>query len=164
MTFFDNLIFPIHLCATVSCGLIAGIFFAFSNFVMSALDKIAPNQGIAAMQSINLTVLNPLFLGVFIGAALLSMVLVCFSVLHWHHPSSPWLLAGGILYLAGSVLVTTAFNVPLNEALARLDPSSLESVTFWRTYVSKWNMWNHVRATASLLASFALVVGLSRHT
>ncbi len=48
----------ILFCALGS-ALVAGVFFAFSTFVMKALGRLQPEQGIAAMQSINVTVLNP---------------------------------------------------------------------------------------------------------
>jgi uncharacterized membrane protein len=65
----DDLLFLLILVCAIGSGLIAGVFFAFSSFVMKALDRIPAAQGIAAMQSINVVVLNPLFLGVFLGAA-----------------------------------------------------------------------------------------------
>jgi hypothetical protein len=40
----------------------AGFFFAFSVCVMRALGQLPLEQGIASMQSINVAILNPLFL------------------------------------------------------------------------------------------------------
>jgi uncharacterized membrane protein len=150
------------LAAVLSTGVVAGIFFAFSNFVMSALERVQPSAGMASMQAINVTVLNLLFFLFFIGAALLSLVLGIFSFRRWQHSSSAWLLAAGLLYVVGSFLVTVAGNVPLNEALAKVDPSGPEFVSFWGEYVSRWVAWNHVRTVASLLAAAAFSVGLAR--
>lgn len=130
MNLIESFLFPLTLSAALSCGLVAGIFFAFSNFVMGALVRIQPSAGIAAMQAINVTVLNPVFFLFFLGAAVLSLVLVCFAIFRWQHPASAWLVTGGVLYLAGSFLVTVAGNVPLNEALASIDPPQSESVSF----------------------------------
>ncbi len=58
--------FPITLCALLGCGLMAGLFFAFSVCVMKALAQLPPEKGIAAMQSINVTILNPVFFVVFL--------------------------------------------------------------------------------------------------
>ncbi len=162
MNLIESFLFPLTLGAALSCGLVAGLLFAFSNFIMGALERIQPSAGISAMQSINTTVLNPVFFAVFFGAAVLSLLLVCFSLLRWQHPSSAWLLAGGVLYLVGGFLVTAVCNVPLNEALASMDPLKPESVSFWREYVSRWSTWNHIRTIASLLATAAFSVGLSR--
>ena len=69
MATIDQLLSVLTLVAALGCGLIAGVFFAFSTFVMRALARLSPSEGIAAMQSINITVLNPWFLGAFLGTA-----------------------------------------------------------------------------------------------
>jgi uncharacterized membrane protein len=58
-------LFALTLAAALGCALLGGLFFAFSNFVMKALMRIPAPSGIAAMQAINVTVLNPLFLGLY---------------------------------------------------------------------------------------------------
>src|SRR5687768_4128219 len=88
------------LAASLACGLVAGIFYAFSSFVMPALARLPPPQGIAAMQSVNVTVLTPSFLAVFVGAALLAAALGVHAVVAWHRPGAGLRLAGAVLYLA----------------------------------------------------------------
>jgi uncharacterized membrane protein len=61
--------------AAVGSGLIAGTFFAFSAFVMRALERLPAPHGVAAMQSINVVVINPVFLSVFFGTGLVCAVL-----------------------------------------------------------------------------------------
>lgn len=134
----------------IGAGTVGGVFFAFSSFVMKALAQMPPNQGIAAMQRINVVVLNPLFLGVFMGTALLSIACIAASFFPWVTQRSLLLLAAGLLYLAGSFLVTVAFNVPRNERLARLNAESLEAATYWQAYLREWSNWNHLRAAASI--------------
>jgi uncharacterized membrane protein len=141
------------LLVCLGAGLIAGVFFAFSAFVMKALAQLPAEQGIRAMQQINVVVLNPLFLGVFVGTAVLSVV--CFL---WAVPKSLLLLAAAICYGAGSLGVTAAFNVPRNERLARLDAGSSEAGEYWPIYVREWLLWNHVRTVASAVSS-ALAAG-----
>ena len=141
----------ILLCALGS-GLVAGIFFAFSTFVMKALGRLAPEQGISAMQAINVTVINPWFFGAFFGTAVGSIVLAIFAYLDWGTSGALYLVAGGGLYLFGSILVTMLFNVPLNNALAAVKPDSAEGARLWARYLSTWTVWNHVRAGASLAA------------
>ena len=60
------------MVSALGCGVIAGVFFAFSSFIMGALGKLPPTEGISAMQSINIVVINPLFMGVLFGTAALS--------------------------------------------------------------------------------------------
>jgi uncharacterized membrane protein len=146
------------LATAVGAGLVAGIFFAFSSFVMKALARLPLGQGIAAMQSINVTVINPVFMTAFLGTAVACAILVMVSLLDWQRPGSGILLAGGLLYLVGTILVTIGFNVPRNEALARVDPANVEAAVVWMDYVSTWTLWNHVRTAASLMAAVLLTI------
>lgn len=146
------------LCA-IGCGLIAGFFFAFSICVMKALGKLPPAHGIAAMQSINVVVINPWFLTAFFGTAA-ACLLVIFGALVWHAPGTPWLLAGGLLYLVGAILVTMLFNVPRNDLLAAVTPHSSEATSLWVAYLSTWTAWNHVRTIAALAAAVLFTIAL----
>lgn len=141
------------LFAALGCGLIAGVFFAFSSFVMSALARLDPPQGIAAMQSINITVINPSFMVVFMGTALICLFLAISSLLKWRQPSAPYVLVGSLLYLIVTFGVTIVFNVPLNDALAKVAPSSAEGAKLWASYLSQWTVWNHVRTVGAIAAA-----------
>jgi uncharacterized membrane protein len=148
------------LFGVLGSGLMAGFFFAFSVCVMKALGKLPPEQGIAAMQSINAVVLNPVFLTVFLGTGCLCAVGIYGSVLHWQEPMAAYLLAGGAVYLVGSILVTTLFNEPRSNALSERTPSSVEGVKLWASYLSGWTAWNHVRTLAALAAAALFALGL----
>ena len=146
--------------AALGAGLMAGVFFAFSAFIMRALAKLPVGHGIAAMQSINLVVINPLFLGVFMGTAALCTLLVVVGSARWDERGSIWLIAGGLSYLIGTFLVTMLCNVPLNNALARVDADDPRASTLWSGYVRRWSGWNHLRTVAALaaLAAFSLAL------
>jgi len=116
----DQLLFALTLLAALGCGLIAGVFFAFSAFVMKALARLPSGEGIAAMQSINVAVLNPWFLSAFFGTAAACVAALICSLLRWHESGAVYLFLGAVLYLAGSLLVTMVFNVPRNQALAAI--------------------------------------------
>jgi uncharacterized membrane protein len=146
------------LFSALGSALAAGIFFAFSSFVMKALGRLRPEQGIAAMQAINVTVLNPGFFTVFFGTGLGSVFLAVFALSTWSGPAAAHLALGGLLYLVGCVFVTLAFNVPLNKALARADANNPDSVSLWRRYLRRWTVWNHIRTGASLAAAALLVL------
>ncbi|BAT61409.1 hypothetical protein GJW-30_1_03966 [Variibacter gotjawalensis] len=147
--------------AALGCGLVAGIFFAFSNFVMAGLERIPPEQGIAAMQSINVTVLNPLFLGLFTGTAILSAVIALVMLINWQGTTSLMVLAAAALYVLGCFGVTMAFNVPLNNALMAVQ-SGAAATEFWAHYLDRWVMWNSVRTAASLAAAGLFTAVLMR--
>ena len=156
----DNLRFPLTLIAALGCGLIGGVFFAFSTFVMRALGRLPPAQGISAMQNINVTVINPLFMAAFLGTAALCVLLAILSLTRWQGPGAAWLLAGSVLYLAGNIVVTMAFNVPRNDALAAVDPGSVEGARLWADYLVGWNLWNHVRTVTGLLSAASFMAAL----
>lgn len=160
----DNLLFVLKLFSALGCGLMAGFFFAFSIVVMTALSRLQPPQGVAAMQIINVVVLNPLFFVGFFGTAAACLLSVVLSLLRWHQPDSAYLLAGGLLYVVGTILVTMVFNVPLNDALARVDPDSVDGANVWADYLVRWTTWNHVRTLAALLAAASLTVALWHRT
>lgn len=154
------MLFDLTLASALGCGLIAGVFFAFSAFVMRAFARLPPAEGMAAMQSVNVAVLNPVFLSAFLGTAVACAVAVIVSLLRWQEPGAVYRLAGGLLYLLGSFGVTVAFNVPRNEALARVSPSDPGSARLWATYRPSWTFWNHVRTVASLAAAAAFCLAL----
>ncbi|WP_414518521.1 DUF1772 domain-containing protein [Nostoc sp. PCC 9305] len=114
------------------------------------------------MQSINITAINPLFMLALFGTAMACIFLAISSVLKWHQPGAAYLLVGSLLYLIGTVLVTIAFNVPLNDALAIAKPDSTEGANLWAKYLTNWTFWNHVRTIAALAA--ALLLGLCDRT
>jgi uncharacterized membrane protein len=149
------------LLACIGAGTIGGVFFAFSTFIMRALAQLPPNQGVAAMQRINVVVLSPIFLGVFMGTALLSTGCAIASFFPWSVPRSPLLLASGILYVVGTFFVTMKLNVPRNERLARLGSESSEAARYWPVYLREWSNWNHVRTAASLASAACSAAALA---
>ncbi|MGB5815155.1 MAG: anthrone oxygenase family protein [Thermoanaerobaculia bacterium] len=158
----DGWLHFLTLISALGCGLMAGFFFAFSVSVMKALGNLPPAQGIAAMQSINVVVINPVFMIAFFGTAVACVAVAISALRTWDGPGAAYLLAGGLLYLAGSFVVTIVFNVPRNDALAVVDPASDAGAALWASYLSAWTAWNHVRTAAALAAAAALSIAL-RH-
>ena len=160
MSNYELLVFGLSLFAALGCGLIAGVFFAFSSFVMRALARLSANGGIAAMQSINVVVLNPVFLGTFVGTAVICIFAMIAALLRWHDPQSLYMLVGGVLYLVGTFLVTITFNVPLNNKLAAVALDDAAGANVWANYLVKWTAWNHVRTAAALAAAASFTLAL----
>lgn len=142
--------------AALGAGLVAGVFFAFSSFVMNALGRLPAADGLAAMRAINVTVITPSFLGLFLGMAALAAALAVGAGLDSGDPRALWLMVGAALYLLGCFGVTMRCNVPLNEALAEAGDGA-EAEEMWRRYLRVWTGWNTVRTVASLLASAAYI-------
>jgi uncharacterized membrane protein len=156
----DGLLFGLTLATAVASGLVGGVFFAFSNFVMQALGRLRPSEGAAAMQAINITVINPLFMTALFGTGLASLVLLVWGLAELDEPYAGWLIAAGAMYVVGEVVLTGGYHVPRNNALARVDPHSEEGAGVWRTYLVEWTRMNHVRTLAGLAASALLAVAL----
>jgi uncharacterized membrane protein len=146
--------------SALSCGVIGGVFYAFSTFVMRALLRRPAAEALAAMQAINVAVINPLFLAVFLGTAAACAAIVVAAALRWATPGAAWLLAGGLLYFAGTFGVTILFNVPLNNALEKLASDVPDTAEQWTRYATRWTTWNHVRTAAAIAASAAFILAL----
>jgi uncharacterized membrane protein len=150
----------VTLGTALGCGLSAGVFFAFSAFVMPALGRLPSGQAIAAMQSINKLAVTPAFMTALFGSALACAGLAVWSVVAWDERPAPWLLAAGVLYLVGAIVVTIAVNVPLNDALATTRPDGAGAADRWNGYLRRWTAWNHLRAAAAIVATGLLIVAL----
>jgi uncharacterized membrane protein len=156
----DRVLVVVTFVSAIGCGLVAGVFYAFSTFVMKALVRVPTAAGISAMQSINVVVINPLFLGVFLGTAVLCLLAIVGAVIRWERPGAGWSTAGGVLYLAGAFLITMFGNVPLNNSLARLAIDAPDTEQRWADYVAKWTIWNHFRTIAATLAMALFMISL----
>jgi uncharacterized membrane protein len=146
--------------SAIGCGLLAGLYFAFSSFVMTALGRIDRAHGVSAMNAINSTILSSLFMPLFFGTTLASLILAVVALFRWSEPGSTAMLAGGLIYVAGMFLCTVFFNVPLNNALAAVDPASAEAAPVWARYLRDWTLWNHVRTIASTAACALYIAAL----
>jgi uncharacterized membrane protein len=156
----DGVLFALTLATAVAAGLVGGVFFAFSNFVMKALGRLRPSEGAAAMQSINITVITPAFMTALFGTGLASLVLIGWGFADLDEPYAGWLIAAGAVYFIGDIATTMGYHVPRNNALARVDPDSEEGARVWSTYLVEWTRMNHVRTVSGLAACALLAVAL----
>ncbi|MBB3311747.1 putative membrane protein [Rhizobium sp. BK196] len=148
------------VAAAIGSGLVAGIFFAFSTFIMTAFSRIPAEQGIAAMNSINVTIVRSPFMLLFVPTAILCVVIAVLAFVNWRAGASSMMLAGSALYVLASFVSTIVFNVPMNDALDKVSGNGPDAVELWTAYLRDWTWWNHVRTIASLLASIAFVRAL----
>ena len=138
--------------SAIGCGLLAGLYFAFSAFIMTALGRIGQAAGVAAMNAINVAIVQSLFLPIFLATTTASAALAAIALFRWGEPGAMAMVAAGVLYVLGMFIVTMIFNVPLNNALAAVDPASSEAVSVWARYLTVWTTWNHVRTVSSIVA------------
>jgi uncharacterized membrane protein len=141
-------------------ALVGGIFFIFSNTIMKSLAQRPAQQGMAAMQAINRVIINPGFLGAFMGTAALSLVLAVRVFLGAVGAGGAWLATGAVAYFVGTFLVTVVGNVPLNNALDKANPNSPAGQAAWNDYLPRWTRLNTLRTVLALVAAGCILVGL----
>src|SRR5918994_4004413 len=156
----SGVLYAATLATALGCGLVAGVFFAFSSFVMASLKRLPSAQGIAAMQSINIVAVTPAFMTALFGTAAACLGLAGWALISMGGAPLALVLIGCALYLVGAIGVTIACNVPLNNRLPTLPPQGAESAGYWAKYVTTWTAWNHVRTIAALAAAALLTVAL----
>ena len=155
-----NTLFPlVGTTALLGSALIGGVFFAFSSFIMKALARVPSPEGMAAMQSINVVVINRSFLGAFFGTALLSLATIVL-VLIGDHAGAGYFLGGALCYFVGTFLITVFGNVPLNNRLAAVPATEADATELWTDYLQRWTVWNHVRTVAAMAAAALHTAGL----
>ncbi|GAB3167591.1 DUF1772 domain-containing protein [Myceligenerans halotolerans] len=136
-------------------GLSAGVFHAFSSFVMSGLDRAGDRVAGEAMTGINDTAVRPAFMSVFFGALLVPAATGVYGLVA-DDGGAAWVLAAAAVYLVGAFGVTVARNVPLNNRLL----TAADKAAAWRDYYRPWTAWNHVRTVASAAATVLAAIGL----
>ncbi len=161
------------LLALLGSGLMAGLFYAFSVAVMPALAQEPAPAAASAMQRINVVIVRPVFLLVFVGTVVAALVSVVLAFVGHDTATATatagaiwtatlWAVAGTVLHLGASIGLTAAYHVPRNDALAATDPTTPEGGRVWTTYQREWVRWNHVRTVGCLLATACFAIALTR--
>lgn len=143
--------FVLTFAAALGCGLAAGVFYAFSTYVMPALVRLPAAQAIPAMQEINLVAPRP-FMQTQAGAALIVIAAAVAVLLDWDTSYGWYVLAAAPIYVLGVIGLTAGYHIPRNNAVDRLDPADPASEALWRRYAAEWTGANHLRALLPLLA------------
>lgn len=145
--------------ATVSTGLLAGLFFSFSIAVMPGLSASDDRTYVGAMQSINRSILNGWFALASLGALLLTILALVLHLRADGHKALPWIIVGLVLYVA-TWIITMAINVPLNNELERAGGGDVNKITdlsaVRERFETAWLRWNHIRMLLNIGALAAL--------
>lgn len=139
--------------AVISCALVAGIFLAFSDFIIRSLLAAKPAAGIECMQQINRKVYRSIFMVLLMGMVPYSFILILYSYFISTQNEFGWTLAGGLTYFVGVILVTGICNVPMNQRLDSMNFADNETETYWLEYCRTWTNWNHIRTGFSVLSA-----------
>jgi uncharacterized membrane protein len=156
----DDLRLVSLLLATISMGLVAGVFGLYAHTVMPGLAKTDDRTFVGAFQALDRAIINPWFIGgEFVGALVLTLVA---AVAHIGEAALPWIAVALLLYATTS-LITIRVNVPLNDQIkAAGDPDSIADLAAVRAEFdeARWVRWNLVRVVASTLAFALLALSL----
>jgi uncharacterized membrane protein len=147
-----NLTETLTIATALGAATFGGAMYAFSAFVMHALDRTPTRAAVEAMQQINLSAPRPPLVLVMVGSSLLSVVTA--MVAH-----TPVVIAGCLAFLA-SVVITGTFHIPRNNALADVDAAGPYAEAAWAAYSGPWQRGNHVRASIALAGALLLMQSL----
>lgn len=143
----------------IACGVVAGVFLTFSDFVMTSLAASQPAGGIQSMQIINRKVFRSVFMGLLLGMSALSPFLIAYAYFDMDGPVSALIISGGMLYLVGVFGVSLIYNVPMNQKLDAMDYSDSDAFAYWTdSYVPRWSFWNYIRALSSAGAAICYLI------
>jgi uncharacterized membrane protein len=156
-----TLVTTLAVVAAVGSGVIGGVLYAFSAFVMRGLAELPPERALAAMNGINRAAPRAPLVVPLVGTALVCVVLGVLTARHLDERGSWLVIAGCALYLV-AFGVTMFFHVPRNDALLLVDPSSAGAAAAWVDYRGPWVVANHVRSLAAVAGSALLVASLVR--
>ena len=146
------------LALGLSSALVAGVFQAFSDFVMPALVRTRPEGAIEAMQMINRTVFRSVFLVMLLGLTPLSLGFAAYAYFNLSGAAQVWIMIGAVIYVVAVFLVTMLGNVPMNNRLDNMPFAAADTATYWQTYGRVWTGWNHVRTLGSLVTATCFLV------
>ena len=149
--------------ATMSTGLMAGVFGLYAHTIMPGLKATDDRTFVGAFQSLDHAIINPWFIGAsFLGAAVFTSVA---AATNRHTPAFTWIVAALVAYLA-TMVVTVVVHVPLNDAIkAAGNPGKIADLHRVRLnfHEARWAAWNLARAIASMAAFAMLMWSLVLH-
>jgi uncharacterized membrane protein len=151
--------------ATLTTGLVAGVFYAYSVSVSLGLAAQPDASYVATMQEINERIQNPLFFASFFGAVLFLLAALVVHLPRLGSGRFRLISLACLLYIGGGFLLTAFINVPMNDQIAAVDPDAPARVLSQarNAYEDPWNFWNGVRTVFSTLSFVILIwAGLLR--
>lgn len=151
------------VAATVTTGLMAGVFGTYAIAVMPGLGATEDRVFVDAFQSIDSAIVHPGFMLVFVGALILSAAATLLHLRHDGRSVLPWAAVATVLYL-GAFIITVGVHVPLNDQIkAAGDPDLIRDLASVRERFQedRWVTWNVVRTVLATCASVLLASALT---
>lgn len=151
--------FTVIEVSVIACGLVSGVFLAFSDFIMRSLDGSEKAAGVEVMQVINREVFRTVFMFLLIGMSILFPLIAGYAYYSISGPTAGLIMTGGTVYFFGVFVVSIFFNIPMNERLDKQEYAGAEAATYWsNVYFPRWTFWNYVRAISSSGAAVCFLV------
>jgi len=155
------------LSAAFLCSLVAGLLFAFAAVVMPGIKRLDNGDFIRSFQVMDRVIQNnqPLFVVVWVGSVLALLTAAVLGLWELSGANRLLLAITALIYLIGVQLPTITINIPLNNALQKLDVGRMDDTTRKRArdgFEPRWNRWNVMRAVGASLTSVLLVLLLLR--
>jgi uncharacterized membrane protein len=151
------------VAATISMGLIAGVFDFYAHTVMPGLGRSDDRTFVGGFQALDRAIVNPWFIGgCFLGALVLTAIA---TLTNRGEAAFPWAAAALAAY-AIAMVITVAVHLPLNDALkAAGHPDQIADLALVRTRFdeSRWVLWNLVRVLTATGAFACLTWALVLH-
>lgn len=149
--------------AILFTGLMAGIFFTWSNAVKPGIGKLSDLEYLRSLKSMNRVILNNTFKIIFSGAIITTALLPIFYFNLYPNNIFWVFISTFIIYWVGAFGVTIFGNIPLNELLDKtsLANVSLEELKTLRTSIElKWNNFNLIRSISSAVSFTLLIISV----
>ncbi len=155
------------ILATLLCALTAGFVFAFATVVMPGIGKLGDREFIRSFQVIDgiIQAGQPVFGLVWMGSVVALLLSAVMGALQLDGIERVLVVVSALVYVLGVQVPTFRINVPLNNALQRLDINAMDEdalASARRTFENRWVRWNSIRTVLASLVSVALMFVLLR--
>jgi uncharacterized membrane protein len=160
----------IHVALVASallCSLVAGFIFAFAAVIMPGIRNLDDGGFLRAFQVIDGVIQKgqPIFILVWVGSALSLLATAVLSIWSLSGANRALVIAAAVVFLGGVQLPTATINIPLNNAVQRLDIGAMDAPARTRAragFEARWNRWNLFRTVVAVVATTMLLIVLLR--
>ncbi|MGB7318429.1 MAG: anthrone oxygenase family protein [Planktotalea sp.] len=158
----QRLLTPMIFLSLLLAGAIFGFFYAWICSTMWGLDTLEPNTAIAAMNAMNISVRNGVFMPAFFGTPVVLLITGAVAFLASQRKVAILILGAGLVYIIGAFIPTASVNVPMNialEAYSEMLPTA-QAQEIWNAYSPRWQFWNTLRTIAASITLMLVGVAL----
>ncbi|MEN7343618.1 MAG: anthrone oxygenase family protein [Pseudomonadota bacterium] len=158
-----NLLDITLVLATLFCTLIAGLVFGFTTVIMPGLAALDDRQYIRSFQVIDGVIQRgqPIFGVVWLGSTVAIVVAAAIGIQQLDGIERLLVIAGALAYLVGVQAPTFIVNVPLNNAIQKVDVDGLDDAAMAAARLAferRWVRWNTIRTIVATAVSAIMMI------